>query len=161
MAEPDARLWVDRDIADIPPARVRRVEVARAGEPPLVLARDPSGQELLAIARPDGAPAADRTALDEVGRAFEMLTFTEVLPAADAPGEAVGEARFLLDTGAVITARARKEGERVWLLLAAQGDSGGDPEAARWDARWRGWAYQVAAWKEQAVVPRLADLLPR
>lgn len=156
-AEPDPQLWVDRDVANIAPARLRRVEVARAGEPPLVLSRDPSGQELLRVELPADAPAADRTALDEVGRAFEMLTFSEVLPAADAPGEALGEARFLLDTGAAVTARARKDGERVWLLLAAEGDA----EAALWNARWRGWAYQVGAWKEPAVVPRLADLLPR
>ncbi len=157
VAEPDPQLWVDRDVANIAPARLRRVEVARAGEPPLALSRDPSGQELLRVEQPADAPPADRTALDEVGRAFEMLTFREVLPAADAPGEALGEARFLLDTGATVTARARRDGERVWLLLSAEGDA----EAARWNARWRGWAYQVGAWKEPAVVPRLADLLAR
>lgn len=157
VAEPDAQLWVDRDVANIPPARVRRVEVARGGEPPLVLSRDPSGQELLAIAQPADAPAPDRTALDEVGRAFEMLSFADVLPATDAPGEGLGEARFVLDTGGAITAGLRRDGDRLWLLLSAEGDA----EAARWSARWRGWAYQVGAWKEQALLPRLADLLPR
>jgi hypothetical protein len=157
VAEPEAQLWVDRDVANIPPARIRRVEVSRLGEPPLALARDPAGQELLVVETPADAPAADRTALDEVARAFDLLTFTGVLPAAAAPGNPLGEARFLLDSGAAVLARARKDDERVWLLLSAEGDA----EAERWNARWRGWAYQIGAWKEQAVVPRLADLLPR
>ena len=31
-------------------------------------------------------------------------------------------------------------------------------EAARLNARWRGWAYQVGQWKEKAFLPRLSDL---
>lgn len=156
VADTDPQLWVDRDVANIAPARIRRVEVAREGEPPLLLSRDPSGEVLLRVEEPAGAPQADRTSLDEVGRAFETLTFVEVRPEAEVPGEPLGGGRFLLDTGTVVTARPRKDDNRLWLLLSAEGDA----EAERWNARWRGWAFQVGAWKEQAMVPRLADLLP-
>jgi len=155
--EPDAQLWVDRDVADIPPERLRRVEVSRVGEPPLLLARDPGGAVLLRVEEPAGT-AADRTALDEVGRAFEALTFVEVRPEAEAAGEALGEARFVLDTGTAVSARAILAEGRLWLVLAAEG---ADAEAARWAERWRGWAFQVGAWKEQAILPRLEDLTPR
>ncbi|MBY0336735.1 MAG: DUF4340 domain-containing protein [Acetobacteraceae bacterium] len=156
-AEQDPQLWLDRDIANIAPARIRRVEVARAGEAPLVIGRHPDGQQLLRIEQPESAPAADPLNLDEVGRAFEMLTFIEVRPEAEIPGEALGEGRFELTDGLAIAVWASRDGNLLWIRLRAEGTT---PEATALNARWRGWAYQVGVWKEKAMVPRLEDLLP-
>jgi hypothetical protein len=153
---PEPEDWLDRDLADIPPARLRRVEILRPGEPPLLLSRDPSGEHLLAITAPADAPPADRTALDQLGRAFEGLTFETVRPAAGLAGESLGEARFALDSGAEITAKLYQDGQMIWTLL----DAGGDAEAAHWARRWQGWAYRLAAGRE-VMLPRLADLLAR
>ncbi|MBR0679140.1 DUF4340 domain-containing protein [Roseomonas eburnea] len=150
----DPQLWLDRDIANLPRERVRRVAIARAGQPPLVLARsaDPDGK--LQVTEPAEAPPTEETALDEVGRAFEFLTFLDVKPEAEMPGEALGETRFELTDNLAIVVRPRKEGEAIWIALAAEGDD----EAARLNARWRGWAYQVGQWKEKSFVPLLSDL---
>ncbi|MBB5691014.1 DUF4340 domain-containing protein [Roseomonas alkaliterrae] len=150
----DAQLWLDRDIANIPRDRVRRVAVARTGEAPLVVTRsgDPDGR--FGLTEPADAPPAEETALDEIGRAFEFLTFLDVRPEAEIPGEALGETRFELTDNLAILVRPRKDGEAVWITLAAEGDD----EAARLNARWRGWAYQVGQWKEKAFAPLLADL---
>lgn len=150
----DPQLWLDRDIANIPRDRVRRVTVHRAEAPELVLTRsgDPDGK--LGITTPADALPAEETSLDEVGRAFEFLTFLDVRPEAEIPGTALGEARFELTDSLAITVRPRKDGEAVWITLAAEGDD----EAARYNARWRGWAYQVGQWKEKAFLPLLADL---
>jgi hypothetical protein len=150
----DPNLWIDRDLANLPRERVRGLAVTRAGEAPLLLRRGPDGDAPLRVIEPAETPELDEVSLDEVARAFEYLTFLEVKPAAEIPGARLGEGRFALTDNLSITATLHKEGEAIWVLLAA----GGDEEAARMNARWRGWAYQVGQWKEKAFLPRLADL---
>lgn len=150
----DPQLWLDRDIANIARERVRHVAVNRAGEPPLVLVRGEGPDGKLEVTEPAEHPPLEETNLDEVGRAFEFLTFIDVRPEAEIPGELLGEGRFELTDNLAITVKPRKDGENLWITIAAEGDD----EAARFNARWRGWAYQVGPWKEKAFVPRIADL---
>jgi hypothetical protein len=150
----DPSLWIDRDIANIPRDRVRAAEIHRAGEGALVLRRGRELEAPLAVIEPAETPALDEVSLDEVARAFEFLTFLEVRAVADMPGEWLGEAQFELTDNLRIAVAARKEGENLWVRLAASGDA----EAERLNARWRGWAYQVGQWKEKAFLPRLEDL---
>lgn len=150
----DPNLWIDRDVANIARERVRAVEIAREGEPPLVLRRGPDTDARLAVVQPEETPELDEISLDEIARAFEFLTFLDVAREADIPGERLGEARFELTDNLRIAVAAHKEGENLWVRLSAEGDE----EAQRLAARWRGWAYQVGQWKEKAFVPRLADL---
>jgi hypothetical protein len=133
---------------------VREVGVARQGEPALRLRRGADTDSPLAVVEPEEVPALDEISLDEVARAFEFLTFLDVRRAAEIPGERLGEGRFALTDNLRIAVVAHKEGEALWAILSAEGDE----EAARLNARWQGWAYQVGQWKEKAFVPRLADL---
>jgi len=162
LADADPQLWVDREIAVLAPDRLRRVEVQRAGEPPLALARAGEVDAPLMIVTPEDAPPTDVGALEEVGRAFDMLTFTDVrraTPQADgeADGEALGEARFTYTDEVNITVWPRREDGHIWVTLRAEGG----PEAQALQARWDGWAYQLGQWKEAALIPRLEDLLAR
>ena len=150
----DPNLWIDRDIANIPRERVRRAEIARDGEPSLVLRRGQETDAPLALVEPAETPELDEVSLDEVTRAFEFLTFLDVRREAEMPGERLGESRFELTDNLRIAIVANKDGENFWVRLSATGDE----EAARLNARWRGWAYQVGQWKEKAFLPRLADL---
>ncbi len=156
-ADADQQLWIDRDVANLAKDRVRRVVVKREGEPELVLARAGEVDAPLRITTPAEPPETDDVALEEVGRAFEFLTFTEVAKEAEMPGRVLGESRFeLTDNLAIRVVLAGADGN-VWVKLAAEGDD----EAARLNARWRGWAYQVGQWKEKAFLPRLDDLKKR
>ncbi|WP_237214578.1 DUF4340 domain-containing protein [Falsiroseomonas oryziterrae] len=150
----DPNLWIDRDIANIPRERVRAAEVNRAAEGTLVLRRGADADAPLAVVEPAETPELDEISLDEVARAFEFLTFLEVRREAEMPGEWLGEASFELTDNLRIAVAARKEGDDLWVRLSAAGDE----EAARLNARWRGWAYQVGQWKEKAFLPRLEDL---
>ncbi|WP_084602748.1 DUF4340 domain-containing protein [Rubritepida flocculans] len=157
VADADPQLWVDRDIANLPAERLRRAEIRRAGEEPLVVAREAAPEAPLRLVAPENAPSPDPLALDEIGRAFEMLTFTEVRRAGpDLPGEALGEARFLYTDEVTLTAWPRLHEGQFWVVLRAEGG----PEAQALEARLRGWAYQLGQWKEKAIIPRLADLMP-
>ena len=150
----DPQLWLDRDIANLPRERVTRVVVARMGEEALVLTHTGQPDGKLAITTPADPPPVDDVSLDEVARSFEFLTFLDVRREADAPGEALGETRFELTNQLAIIARPRKDAEEIWVSLSAEGDD----EAARLNARWRGWVYQIGQWKEKAMIPRLDDL---
>jgi hypothetical protein len=152
----DPQLWIDRDLANLPQDRIRRLEVTRPGAPPLVLTRAEEPDARLRIAEPADA-TADEVAVEEVARGFEYLTFLDVKPMAEMPGGAVGEGRFSLTEGLSVMVAGTKEGETLWVRLTAEGG----PEADRLNARWRGWAYQVGSWKEKAFMPQLSDLLPR
>ncbi|WP_198374871.1 DUF4340 domain-containing protein [Neoroseomonas rubea] len=153
----DQQLWIDRDIANLPRERVRRVSVARTGEPALELTRAEGPDGRLAVTTPADAPPTEEATLDEVARAFEFLTFLDVRLEADIPGTPLGQTRFELTDNLAVVVRPRKDGEAIWVTLAAEGDD----EAARLNARWRGWAYQVGQWKEKAFAPTLAELRPQ
>ena len=151
----DPNLWIDRDLTNIARERVRSLRVTRENEVTLLLRRGPDGDAPLLVIEPAETPALDEISLDEAARAFEFLTLLDVKRAADIPGDKLGEGRFELTDNLSITVTAHRDGDALWVLLAA----GGDEEAARFNARWRGFAYQVGAWKEKAFVPRLVDLL--
>lgn len=152
-ADADPSLWLDRDLASLAPARLRRVEVSRIGQPPLVLARAGEVDAPLNIVTPADPPVAASIALDEVGRAFDGLTFVELRT--EAPGEALGDARFHYTDDVTITLRAHRDGELFWVRLHAEGGE----EAQRLNARFQGWAFQLGLWKEKAMIPRLEDLV--
>lgn len=158
IADADPQLWINRDMASLAPARLRRVDIARTGENPLSLAREGEVDAPLEVVVPAEHPVTDRAALDEVGRSFDMLTFIEVKRAADAPGEALGETKFHYTDGLTITAWPQRDGQVLWVKLRAEGDS---DEAKALQARFDGWAYQLGIWKEKALIPTLADLLPQ
>jgi hypothetical protein len=150
----DPNLWIDRDLANIPRDRVRAASIDRDGEPPLVLRRGADIDAPLAVVQPAETPELDEISLDEMARGFEFLTFLDVREAAGIPGDRIGTARFELTDNLRIAVTAHKDGVALWATLAAEGDE----EAARLNARWQGWAYQLGQWKEKAFVPRLADL---
>ena len=152
----DPQLWVDRDIGNISAERLRKVTVRRVAEGVLVLERGGEADAKLRLTEPPNPPSQDDVALDEISRAFEFLTFLDVKPAAEMPGEALGEARFEFTNGLTVTAWPSKAAETLWVRLRAEGE-----EAARFNARWDGWAFQLGVWKEKAFTPRLEDLMER
>ncbi|PWC27393.1 DUF4340 domain-containing protein [Teichococcus aestuarii] len=152
----DAQLWIDRDLANLPRERVLRVRVEREDAPALVLAKGEGPDGRLALAEPAAAPPLEPTRLDAVANAFEFLTLTDVQRAADIPGTRLGRARYTLTDNLGITVTLHEQGEQVWVLLEASGDA----EAERLNARWRGWAYQLGAWKRRAFLPTLEELRP-
>ncbi|MDT8333375.1 DUF4340 domain-containing protein [Roseomonas gilardii] len=149
----DPQLWIDRDIANLPRDRVLRVLVSR-GEAPLELRRGDAPDSPLRVVVPAEATGLDENAVNDVAGAFEFLTFGDVLPEAKLQADPVGESRFTLTDNLGIAVRVGLNQGNVWIRLTATGDS----EAVRLNSRWRGWAYQVGAWKEKALVPRIEDL---
>ena len=161
----DPQLWFDRDIANIDAKNVVSVVVHR-GDAVLEFGRDGT-KPVLKV--PADHPKLDEYRLDDVFRTLEMLTLTDVKPAAQEPGEKLGTAAITLADGTVVDVTvfgvakqdttgpgAKDTGTKdIWTQYAVRGDS---EQAKKLAARVKGWAYQVGSWKEKAFLPELDDL---
>ncbi|MDE2198273.1 MAG: DUF4340 domain-containing protein [Rhodospirillales bacterium] len=150
----DPQLWFDRDILNIDHTRIAAVAVTR-GAAALSFARQ---GKTLAMTAPADHPPLDAYKLDDIARALEQLTLTDVQPAAREPGTPIGSAVFTTTDGLSITATVFKTAKDVWAQFSAAGTGSAQKEAARIEARVKGWAYGVGSWKEAALVPSL-DML--
>lgn len=156
----DPQLWLARDIVNIDAKKVVSVAVHR-GDAVLEFARDGDKPVLKA---PAEHPKLDDYRLEDVFRALDSLTLTDVKPAAQEPGEKIGTSTLTTSDGMVVDVTvfgAAKPGggepdaKDIWVQLAVRGDF---DEAKKLAARVQGWAYQVGSWKERSFVPALDDL---
>jgi hypothetical protein len=150
----DPQLWFERDIANIPAAKVAHV-VSTRGDTVLDFARD---GDKLALKAPAEHPKLDDYRIEEVGRAMESLTLTDVQPVAKQPGEKLGTAVITTTDGMTITATIFKADKDIWAQFAATGEGDGKKPAEELAARVQGWTYQVGAWKEKSFIPTMDDL---
>ena len=145
----DPQLWVERDIANIAGTSIAKVTSQR-GATTLEFARI---GERFTLVSPTSVRKLDDYRIEEVSRAMESLTLTDVR-AASPPGDGIGTAVFTTTAGMTITARLFKADKDVWAQFTAAGP-GAEPLQARID----GWAYQLGAWKEKSFLPTMEDLL--
>ena len=145
----DVQLWLDRDVANVPAAKIADVVVERGTER-LEFTRQ-SGQPSLKT--PAEHPELDPYRVEDVFRAFESLTFTDVQPESKMPGASIGSSRFTTADGLRIEVKGNRAGDQFWVRLAASGTG-----AAPFEARWAGWAFQLGQWKEKSLLPRMEDL---
>ena len=153
-ADADAQLWFERDIANIQGAKIVRV-VSTRGETVLDFARE---DDKLVLKSPTEHPKLDDYRIEEVGRALESLTLTDVRPISEQPGEKLGTSVITTASGMVVTATVFQAGADIWVQFAVTGDGEAKAEADILAARVKGWAYQVGAWKEKSFVPTIDDL---
>ncbi len=147
----DPQLWFERDIANIAGAKIASATVER-GDVVLGFARNGEKFELTA---PAEHPKTDDYRVEEVARALESLTLTDVRPATEQPGVAIGTVRHTLGDSTVITTKVFRADTEIWIQIAAMGNT---DTAKDLQARTAGWAYQVGAWKEKSFTPTLDDL---
>ncbi|MSP04145.1 MAG: DUF4340 domain-containing protein [Acetobacteraceae bacterium] len=152
----DASLWLDRDVLNIAPTRIATATITR-GDAALEIAR---AEDKFIVRLPAEAGTVDGFKLDEVGRALESLSFLDVKEAKDTPGEKLGTGRFVTNDGLVVIATLFRAGNDIWVQFEVSGADAAKDEATLLANRLRGWAYQVGAWKEKAMVPSLEDLRP-
>ena len=150
----DPGQWLDRDIANISHTRVASVTVTRADQK-LVFTRE---ADKLAMTDPKDHPKLEDFKVEDIGRAFETLTFQDVRAASDPVGATQGTAVFATTDGLTLTATVFKADKDIWVSLAATADDKAQAEAAVLSKKFTGWLFQLGAWKETALVPRMDDL---
>ena len=179
----DPQLWFDRDIANIDAKSVGVVDMHRAGAAELLFARDEESHKA-ALKIPAEHPKLDEYRVEDVFRALEMLTLTDVKPAAQQPGASIGTSDITLNDGTevhvevfavtppdakvadakVADAKAADakgatagtaEAREIWARFEVHGAS---EVATRLAARVQGWTYQLGSWKEKSFLPVLDEL---
>ncbi len=140
--------WVDRSIVSIDAAKVASDVVTRDNT---TLTFRPVADKL-ALTDPADHPKLDDGKLEQVGSALTDLTMQDVRRA-PAPGTPLGRAVVTTTEGMIVTVDASKDGANLWATLTASGK-----DAARLDQKLHGWAYQIDGWRQQALVPTLADI---
>jgi hypothetical protein len=154
----DPQLWIARDIANIANTKIAQVAITR-GDQTLNFARE--GDKLV-LKSPADHPKLDDYKVEDVARAYESLTLTDVKPAAQEPGEKIGSSVFTTTDGEAVTATVFKVGTgdkaEIWAQFAVAGDGAAKADADALRARTAGWSYQLGAWKEKALAPALDDL---
>jgi hypothetical protein len=153
-ADADPQLWFEREIANIPGASVAKV-VSTRGDTELDFARNGDKFELTA---PAEHPKLDDYRVEDVSRALESLTLTDVHPAKQEPGEKIGNAVVTTAAGMAVAVTVYRADKDIWIQLAAIGTGDAKKDADALQARVGGWAYQVGAWKEKSFVPTMDDL---
>ncbi|MBV9786081.1 MAG: DUF4340 domain-containing protein [Acidisphaera sp.] len=154
QVDADPQLWFDRDLVNIEQSRIAEVAITR-GEQHLQLT---SQGGKLAVTAPDGLPKLDENKLDDVGHGLEFLSFTDVKPAAQIPGEPLGKSVFTTTDGLVLTVDVNQAGKDIWVHFTASGKDAAKAQADQLTARLAAWCYQVGDYKRAALVPSLDDL---
>jgi len=183
--EPDAGDWMIRDLMDVPPSRIQRVEIQHADGEQLVLKSTQAGQGEFDMENiPAGRELSSSFAANGIGSVLSKLQLEDArrLPA-DA-GKPQARARFTLKNGTLIQANVRGEGDQSWVdfeVIASETgnpqqdadsaaaeasadatpDQGADPDAAQIRAVVRGWQFRLPAHKMQQLSRRVEDLLKK
>jgi hypothetical protein len=150
----DARLWLDRDIMQIAPARIATVATKR-GTATLQFARE--GDKLV-LRAPADHPPLDPNKVNDVGHALEALTLQDVKLAKELTGPPEATSVFTTDDGLVVSVALSHVDKDLWARFDVSGSEKVKPEADRLRGRLGGWAYQIGSWQEKSLAPKLDDL---
>jgi hypothetical protein len=154
-ADTDSSNWMNHDIISIDHAKIAKIDVERGNEK-LELVRNGDRFELKV---PADHPSLDSNALDQVARALEFVSFTDVKPVKEEPGVPLASAVFTTDDGLVVTVKTNKaEKDALWVTFSVSGSGKAKEEADKLKHVLEGWAYQIGSWKERALAPTLSDL---
>jgi hypothetical protein len=150
----DPQLWFEREIANIRKEQVASIVSVRA-EGTLEFGR---AGEALVLTSPAEHPKLEEYRVEDVFRALDSLTLTDVKRAAEQPGEKIGSAVFTLTDGMTVTVTVFRADTDVWAQFLAAGEGEAAARAEAMNKRIAGWAYQLGSWKEKTFLPLMDDL---
>jgi hypothetical protein len=149
-----ASSWMAHDLTNIDRAKIAAVEVTHPDATLSFTGKDGK----LTLTSPADHPPLDESKLDDVARALEYLSSTDVVTADKQPGTPAGSAVFKTTDGLTVTAKVTVQDKEPWVALTAAGDGAAADQAKDLSKLFDGWAYQVGNWKLAALVPKLDDL---
>ena len=155
--------WLDKNVVNVDRARIQEVDVTPASGASYVVRRDkPSDPDFKPTSIPRGRELSSEAAGDTVAAAITGFTFDDVRPAASFDfSHATRHVSKTFD-GLTVTADVVQQGADDWATLSASA-SGVNPdvqnEAAELNARAKGWAYKLPAYKGQQFMATLESLL--
>jgi hypothetical protein len=158
QVDADPQLWLDRDIMNIDHSRIAGVVVHRGNTELDFAAKDGK----LVMTAPANPPPLEDYKLDDLNRGLELLTFEDVTPdkaaAASKVGDPIGASVFTTTDGLKVNVTVLKGDKDIWARFSAEGGDKAKDEAAKLNAKWSGWTFQLGSWKQAALIPDLDAL---
>lgn len=158
----DAKEWLDKKIAAIPPARIKSVRMTHADGSTLTVERE-KPEDKFAVA---GAPADTKYksdfALAEPASFLDNVELTDVQPAdkAQLPTDGVTKAEIATFDGLTVAVSAVESNGAQWVRLSATGaGEAAEKEAKDLDAKTGAWVYAVLPYKVNPLKTKLEDLV--
>lgn len=164
----DVYPWLRREVVDVAPGAIRRIEVTRVDGKRLVAVRPERDAPALAIADVPEGRQLDVAKVRKLGALLSQIKFDAVDPAEGfRPDQRLARTVVRTFDGLKLTVDVMRRGERFWLGLEADVDARApDPSAAAeraeaLAARVHGWRYQVADYVAERLLQTQADVLAR
>lgn len=164
MAEAKPAQWLAPIIVDVPQQQVQSVAERIAGERPYRLERTAATvANFSVLGVPPGRKLESPGAADPVASALANLTLSDVRKAVPTPkGTRLSTAVFKTFDGLAVTVsgyRAAAHGPHYIELSAQSTGTKAAAEAARINARAKGWQYRLPAYSYQQIFQKLSGLL--
>ncbi len=164
----DVYPWLRREVVDVAPGAIRRIEVTRVDGKRLVAVRPERDAPALAIADVPKGRQLDVAKVRKLGALLSQIKFDAVDPADGfRPDQRLAQTVVRTFDGLKVTVDVMRRGERFWLGLKADVDeqvpktSTAAERAEALAARVHGWRYQVADYVAERLLQTQADVLAR
>jgi hypothetical protein len=181
--EPDPKSvrWFDRDLVKVERKRVNQVTATRGDGTKLVVAREtPETDDF----KPTNAPAEVKIAIggasNALGSALGYLSYDDVAPEASVDFADAATAEYRTFDGLVITVAVKEKDGKHWVKFAAAQDTAVTAPASKegekdkpktaeevakeveaFNARVKGWAYEVSKYKAEDFTKTLDDVVEK
>lgn len=162
--------WLDRDLVDLPPARIGSVRVAPRVGPAYVIARDESVENnaprFVLSEMPEGKRLASASLPQTIANGLTDLTLDDVVPAGEITFEAPAVATYRTVDGVVVDVTTMQDKDEYWSVFDVSVDEerlGEDAatrraEADALNARLAGWAFKLSPFKATNFARRYSSL---
>ncbi|HEU4626352.1 MAG TPA: DUF4340 domain-containing protein [Steroidobacteraceae bacterium] len=161
-ADADPKQWLERDLLDIPEARVKDVAIKPASGPEYTVSREKKEQTDFTVSNiPKGRELTSPSAGNTVAGELTSFTLDDVrkLPA-DAKPEAT--ATFHTFDGLELQISGQKDGDRRYVSITPRSTAKEtESEAKTLTDRVTGWQYEIPSYKYDALFRPLDELLKK
>ncbi|HVH81698.1 MAG TPA: DUF4340 domain-containing protein, partial [Stellaceae bacterium] len=157
----DARSWLDRQIIDLPPARISSVVMTAPDGSSVIVSRKSADLPfVIDSASTDARPRPD-AALAAPAGALEALNLDDVKPVAEQPipPDGVATAAFTTLDGLIVGIRLSAPESGDWAAISATGFGDGEAEAQKLNARLAQWSFAIPPTRAKLMRTTLSDLL--
>jgi len=177
--DPKAVRWLDREVVKVDRPRVHQVVASRPDGSKLVVARaTPETDDFKPMNLPDGAKEKSSGAPNALGSALGYMSYDDVAPAATVDFAEAAKAEYRTFDGLVVTVAVKEKDGKHWVAFSAAQDTSVTPPPAKegakdkpksaeevakevetFNARTKGWAYEVTKYKAEDFTKTLADVI--
>lgn len=169
QTDPQLNRWIDAKAMEIQRKRIKSVVIRQAGGERLeVLRKDGTEDEFEIRGLRAGQKLATPSSPGTIAAALDYTPFDDVAPAKERDALKIeATAVYTSIDGLIVTASARKDGDKWWVGFAVEADAANKPgedvakEIAELSAKVSGWSFQIPDYRVEQFTKTLDQLLEK